>query len=241
MATKEIRGKEFRAAMTAKDIRPADLVRYLASIGISVTSQTVNNWFARGVATDKAGVVADYLDVDVELISDVFPGRERLDQLVEQTRAAYGSEPLPSRRVIQLPEVEIKVSMGPGGEINLSDEIVAHYPAERAVLERNGIDPENCVLIRGYGDSMVTTIHDRDLVIVNKSVKGPPNGRVYAIETDNGIRFKRVSLRLDKSVEVSSDNPDKQRYPTEVYEPAVAESILKIYGVAEMNYLPLIR
>jgi phage repressor protein C with HTH and peptisase S24 domain len=48
------------------------------------------------------------------------------------------------------------------------------------------------------------------------------HGHIYALQTPDGPRIKRVLRKTDGQVILSNDNPDKIRFPDEVYSPEEA-------------------
>lgn len=227
MNNKDDKGDNFRAAMAAAGATPSGIA---AEFGVS--PQVVNNWLKRGVPASRAIDVAGYLNTDPQSISSVTfdAGRAKMRDLIRETEAVYGSSKVTDLGVVMIPEIDISVSLGSGNHGATSSKIVEHWPVEAKLLYRLGVDPGQAVIVRCAGESMSGSIEDGDLVVVDKGASSPPWNGVYAIQSDSGIRIKRLNLRLDGTVEVISDNPNKDRYPTEVYDNEFAESTIAVLG-----------
>jgi phage repressor protein C with HTH and peptisase S24 domain len=62
---------------------------------------------------------------------------------------------------------------------------------------------------------MAETLWDKDLVLVQTSVKKPVSNNVFAFALDNELRVKRFTKQMDGTWRIGSDNPDKNMYPDE--------------------------
>lgn len=70
------------------------------------------------------------------------------------------------------------------------------------------------------GQSMEPRISDGDVLLVNRGEKEIQSGEVYVLGFPaEGIRAKRLHWMADGRLRVSSDNPDKAKYPDEFYSP----------------------
>lgn len=79
------------------------------------------------------------------------------------------------------------------------------------------INPSTCVAVYADGDSMENFIVDGDLLIFDTHMDHLRPRSIYLIETPDGLRVKRVNRRIDGQIILSSDNPNKSRYPDEIY------------------------
>ncbi len=73
---------------------------------------------------------------------------------------------------------------------------------------------------------MEPAIQDGDLLVVDTTVRDIQSSRVYVLDVNGELLVKRLSLRLDGSVHVRSDNP---KYPDEVVVPS-ERTTLRILG-----------
>lgn len=124
-----------------------------------------------------------------------------------------------------IPRYEIAGSMGNGHE-NSHEEISGSHAYRRDWLEREKPLPAACVVIDAVGESMQPTIGDGDVVLINTLEKKISNGQVYAFNTEDGVRIKRLFRQLDGRVRVASDNPDKITYPDEWLTPGMDVAII---------------
>lgn len=97
------------------------------------------------------------------------------------------------------------------------DEVREQLVKEASWFKKYGVKPEQTLAIYADGDSMAEFIVDGDIVIFKKGVRDLVSGKIYAIDTPDGLRIKRVHKRSDGTVILSSDNMNKARYPDEEY------------------------
>lgn len=90
---------------------------------------------------------------------------------------------------------------------------------------------ENLKVFKAQGDSMETLIEDGDLLLVDIGRTDIYNAGIYVFSVDSEWRVKRFRLRLDKVVEIISDNP---KYDIELIMPD-SNINLKIRGKVIKN------
>lgn len=73
------------------------------------------------------------------------------------------------------------------------------------------------ISLHADGDSMMPFITHGDIMLFDTGITDFTDGRIYLIETMDGLRVKRIQRRADGRVVLRSDNPDKGRYPDEEY------------------------
>jgi len=109
-------------------------------------------------------------------------------------------------------EVEIDwidLAYGMGGTFLDSDNVrVEKARFSRAWLRVFTSTPPNLLFsTQGYGDSMMPTIHDRDVVIIDRSQRTPDMGdKIWAIVYAGMGMIKRLRYLPDGTVKISSDN-----------------------------------
>jgi len=110
--------------------------------------------------------------------------------------------------------------------------IEAHSPIvyRQRWFQRIGARPEHVKRVRVDGDSMEPTLYDGDYVVINLADTRLIDGRVYALVygSDRHGRVKRM-YRTPTGIRVVSDNPDKDRFPDELYDGEDADEC-KIIG-----------
>lgn len=136
----------------------------------------------------------------------------RLRHMVYPVRAAD------DRDVGILQYKDARFSAGPGfqnQEYGELDELVF----KQSYLDRSGLNPENCFVVYADGDSMWPFLSDGEVMLVNmdRTDFRSKDGQVWAFAFGDECRVKRVYSMVDGSVRLSSDNPDKTRYPDEIY------------------------
>ena len=102
-------------------------------------------------------------------------------------------------------------AMGP--EAYVEDDPIIGYLAFRAVwLKKHGIDPDNASMIEATGDSMLPTIKNGSMVLVDHQRTRRVNDRVFAVRTEDGVVIKRTT-RNGNGWQLASDNPDYEPLP----------------------------
>lgn len=93
------------------------------------------------------------------------------------------------------------------------------YPVPADVFKQLGIPADRCFVLKVSGDSMAPTLVDSSIVLVHMDDKNWKREKpgVFAFYHEGACRVKRVSERADRSIVVSSDNPDKSLYSDETY------------------------
>lgn len=109
---------------------------------------------------------------------------------------------------VLLPEVEVSYSMG-GGNVIEDWPVVRQVPFSRSWLRGfTTSSPEHLAVARGEGDSMMPTILDGDLVILDLSDRTiRQQDRIYALSYGGLGMIKRVRALPDGSYQINSDNP----------------------------------
>ena len=80
-------------------------------------------------------------------------------------------------------------------------------------LRAKGVKAQNLKVIYAHGDSMWPTITDHDVLLMDKSRIEPADGQVFVMGNLEGNIVKRL-IRSDSDCWIiSSDNPDKSKYP----------------------------
>lgn len=138
-------------------------------------------------------------------LSDAPPELKREQLQAEVAKMGY----------VWVPRFEVEVAAGAGAMA--AEEPEANPIAfQREWLHREfGANPSDLVVVRARGDSMQNRIHDRDLLLVDRSEPKLRSGnQIYAFLFDGLLYVKRLQRRLDGSIVVSSDNDEV--YPPEI-------------------------
>ena len=104
-----------------------------------------------------------------------------------------------------------------GGYFNYDAEPTDYLAFSKKWLKANHINPANCILLNVEGHSMAPNIHDGDLIMLDRSRISIRKNKIYGfVDGDNGARVKRLEVSKDGEVLLlHSDNPDRDRFPTE--------------------------
>jgi phage repressor protein C with HTH and peptisase S24 domain len=117
---------------------------------------------------------------------------------------------------------------GASGQANLDDLRAKIGPLikDQRFFDRLGAKPEDVFAIIGDGDGMSGFIKHGDTVVFSKAgCDKLITGQIYAFDTVDGPRIKRVHRRADGQVILTNDNPDKNRYPDEAYTADEADAL----------------
>ncbi|NTT88132.1 S24 family peptidase [Tabrizicola fusiformis] len=116
----------------------------------------------------------------------------------------------------QVPVHEADLAAGVGRE-NHTEVMIGHLAFRRSWLKRIGVSAASAVLARSSGESMAPTIHDGDMLLIDRSKSEPPihsrgpkdtrPASIYAILDDGAARVKRIELAPAGTLALLSDNP----------------------------------
>ncbi|RZG76823.1 S24 family peptidase [Acinetobacter sp. WCHAc060033] len=123
---------------------------------------------------------------------------------------------------VQIPVYkDVKASCGSGIE-NFLEDVSEYLEIDPYILKIMGIqtNPKNLRIIYSTEYSMYPTVAPDSPLFVDVSDKDPnalKSGSVYVFTHNHELRMKRVfvSYAVSKTVKLTSDNPDKNRYPDE--------------------------
>lgn len=136
--------------------------------------------------------------------------------------------------VVEFPRYDVRISAGHGA-LATSERMAGFIAIPRFMLPlhlQNAAD--HTIGLYVTGDSMVPTLSDNDLILVDTEVSSLVSGSVYAIRNEDEILVKRLNRTMIGDIEVISDNP---RYQKQVINAELArrlwedsESPLRIIG-----------
>ena len=143
---------------------------------------------------------ADFTDETTPLLEGPMKPRtpeeyQQLDALFEQLDA------------VMVPEVQVGLSMG-GGSVIEDWPVVQMVPMSRSWLRGLTTSaPDQLMVARGDGDSMMPTILDQDLVIIDRAQNTPrQQDRIWALTYGGWGMIKRLRALPDGSLQINSDN-----------------------------------
>jgi phage repressor protein C with HTH and peptisase S24 domain len=109
---------------------------------------------------------------------------------------------------VLLPEIEVGYSMGGGADVD-DFPVIQHVPFSRAWLASLTNSPASQLFVaRGDGDSMMPTLLDQDIVIIDRSQNQMrQQDRIWALVYGGFGMIKRLRGLPDGSLQINSDNP----------------------------------
>jgi phage repressor protein C with HTH and peptisase S24 domain len=109
---------------------------------------------------------------------------------------------------VLVPQVEIGLSMG-GGSALEDWPVTQMVPMSRSWLQSLTVSsPEHLFIARGEGDSMMPTLLDGDLAIIDRAQATPKQqDRIWALSYGGWGMIKRLRSLPDGSLQINSDNP----------------------------------
>jgi phage repressor protein C with HTH and peptisase S24 domain/DNA-binding Xre family transcriptional regulator len=91
-----------------------------------------------------------------------------------------------------------------------------------SLYKSNISNPKNISAMNVMGDSMYPSLQDKEIILFDTSIKDTKKDGIYIISTNAGLFVKRVSARLDGSLELISDN---KNYNSEIINTDEIDSI----------------
>ena len=175
--------------------------------GASMLSQHLSGH--RPISLSAATAYAIGLGVRVEDFSPRL-AKAIADANQTNTVSSICPSPAPGTPSVHVPLLANAGSMGQGMEIQHDDVLVGHIALSEQWVTRR-LQPTNLNALRfihAYGDSMSPTFEDGDILLVDTGIKDPKviDG-VYVMAANDRLYIKRVRQRMDKAIEISSDNP----------------------------------
>lgn len=204
-------GARIKHAITTAQLSQAEAARRL-----NTTPQAVNGWISTGK------ISLGNLVALSRLTGRSLAWFHSSAAALEQEPAAYTVD---QDKYALIPRYEVQAGAGQPRE-NGHEEISGMHAYRRDWLERKGLSPGSCAVIEACGDSMLPTIADGDVVLINLAARRVINGAAFAFRTDEGPRIKRLFRQLDGRVRVVSDNPDKLNFPDEFLTPGMEAEII---------------
>lgn len=130
-------------------------------------------------------------------------------------------------RIRFLPQLTVEASAGTG-LIPLSEEVAGFVALNEDYLREMGVDPRHAHVLRVSGRSMAPTINDKDIVVVDTSVRTPTSEGIFTLVYGETVLIKRIRLQRDGGITLVSDNKS-EGYTDEVV-PRSELSTLHIVG-----------
>ncbi|NVM80071.1 hypothetical protein FHW83_005916 [Duganella sp. SG902] len=81
------------------------------------------------------------------------------------------------------------------------------WKVPRLWLDQEGLTVEDTVMVRAAGDTMIPTIQDGQMVVVDRRPRDSDGVYLVRYLDADTVRFKRVQRMFDGSLRLSNDNP----------------------------------
>lgn len=200
-----------RLYVAVKAVRPE--VNYKADLArlVNESEQTINNWEARGVPGKKLLLISNNLGLDAAWIStgegDISPSNK---QRIEAQEVDDDSE------YVGIMRVDLKISAGVSGfSIEFHNGEKSPIFFRKDWLERKNYVPAKLFALPVSGRSMEDKLFEDDMVVINSADQKPIDGEVFAINFEGEVVIKRLMRSMGKWW-ITSDNPNKAKYPNKV-------------------------
>lgn len=126
---------------------------------------------------------------------------------------------------VMVPFHDVRASAG-GGSIIHDESIVDHLAFKRDWVTKSlGCNPEQICVIEVRGDSMIPTLNDADLLLLDMRAVTQRVEGVYVIQLQGSLLVKRLRFKINGTVDVISDN---KRYGTETLTSRQADELTVI-------------
>jgi phage repressor protein C with HTH and peptisase S24 domain len=118
---------------------------------------------------------------------------------------------------IEIRKIKLRLSAGISGFAVDQDEEDGglRMTFHKSWFVKNGYSPDKLVAVKVRGESMETTLHENDTVVVNTADRTPKDGEVFAVNYEGEAVIKRMVRDIGQWW-LSSDNPDQRKYHRKV-------------------------
>lgn len=166
---------------------------------------------------DPNGFKKPYLPVPIaKQLARIF-GERGVDRREVLTLAGFDEQHVPETEAdqiaqqldaVMLDEIEVGYSMGGGTDVE-EYQVVRQVPFSREWLSTLTTAPASQLFVaRGDGDSMMPTLLDQDIVIIDRSQRSVrQQDRIWAVSYGGFSMIKRIRMLPDGSMQINSDNP----------------------------------
>ena len=200
-------GERLRLARRRAGMRQGDLAAALGDrYDHSVISKVERNLSA--LLDDGLAKAAQALDVSTDYLLGLTDDSTPAAQLVQP-----GSrEEAP--KVIEFPGGhgravavrELQAAAG-GGALDLDETVTGFVYFRTSWLRKHGLNPDRCSVIGVVGDSMEPTLRGGSAILLDQDRREPREGRVFVVQTSDGLVVKRAARDESGAWMLASDNP----------------------------------
>lgn len=115
---------------------------------------------------------------------------------------------------VLIPLMSVVAAAGAGIQCH-EPEVIDRMPFPKKLLQQLGVRPSFAQFIRHQGDSMLPTLADGGICLIDTTRARPRDGGIYAVMVGDDVLIKRLQLGA-KGLTLISDNAEK--YPPETLE-----------------------
>lgn len=220
-------GDRLRQYLHRKGVSPTECAEILG-----ISTQALNNWFARGVPGRRIVSTAIALGLRPEWLESgatpsmlSFATGERVittaESAPEPNAEMIGpidvwddATPLDSDEVYVPFLKEVELSAG-GGRTVVEQSHKQKLRFGKLTLRKQGVQPENAVCVTVSGNSMDPVLPDKSTVGVDQGSTAVVDGKMYAIDHDGQLRVKTLYRLPGGGIRMRSFNRDE--HPDEEY------------------------
>jgi len=193
---------------------------------------TVEQWAAGRRRLPMAPAVMLAMHVDKNLDRFAIGGEEAI-AIRHMVPAPLGTSASVPDGFVAVPMLQVQAGAGRGRFATPDDLSGREMVAFREVWLRSlGFTPGRTHILWAVGDSMVPTIKDGDMLLVDRMIDQVLDDGIYVVVVGGGVMVKRIQLRHNGSVVLKSDNQryDEQTIPADEVPSLVVEGRVRWVG-----------
>lgn len=180
--------------------------------------------------------IAEMAGLNRSFVYDILRGRSENPNLERLAQLAYvlkvernwllhglgeveGESPIienPDLAFVAVPFVNVRASMGGGQSIDAEPDYGRPYHFQKSWIKYDlKSDPENLRIMHVVGDSMMPTLQDRDIILVDTSRRSPTPPGIFVLHDGMGLVAKRLEYIPNSDpprVRIISDNTHYSPY-----------------------------
>lgn len=117
-----------------------------------------------------------------------------------------------SDELIYAPMFDVQASAG-FGSTGFEEQATDHFVFDKTWLANNlRLNSDNIAFVQVSGDSMLPTLEDGDMILVDLSVNQVQQQDIYLLHTEDGLLTKRLKTLNNGDIEVKSDNSNYETW-----------------------------
>jgi phage repressor protein C with HTH and peptisase S24 domain len=165
---------------------------------LGIVRNTVYNWIEKSNAPLNMLIELQRMGMD---LAYVFKADAQINEQANEYQQIFA----------QIPHYNVLAAAG-AGAYNGHEEQLKPLAFRRDWLASRHLSPANLVIVDVTGESMLPSLSDGDLVLVDRSQTEITGGRTYVLRMDNHLLVKNLQMLPYGLVQVSSFNSGYQPY-----------------------------